>query len=88
MARHRCPKCQRGDQLWEAVVISGYIGVDDELEPQGQPEEDGHGYDQQGFYGCACGWEGSESGLIILGTNDEPLPYILPGQLDIFQHAA
>ena len=80
--RHVCPKCQRGDRLWQGVTIQGWVDIDTYLEREGAPETDFAWYDNENQYGCGeCGWEGIKQGLTVHGLDDKPLPVIHPNQL-------
>lgn len=81
-----CPKCNKGDALWQEVEVIGWRDVDE----YGDPRPNGnHDIDDDwnsphigtGAVGCAhCEWEGSERNLVQLGIDGAPLPFIHPGQ--------
>lgn len=87
--RHVCPKCQSGEALWQSVTVSGWVDVDTYLEQAGSPEVDHAWYDLcDNEYGCAnCEWRGTESMMIVLGIDDQPLPVIHPNQLRLGEAA-
>lgn len=86
--RHVCPKCQRGNYLWQTVMVSGYITVDEYLKQIGIPDADGVYWDDQDEFGCSeCDWRGFERDLVQMGIDDEPLPYIHPEQMFIVEAA-
>jgi hypothetical protein len=78
-----CPKCGRGDQLWEGAEQSGYFVVDEYLERKGGFESDGAYVEATGEFGCAaCQWVGSEDGLLRVGLDGKPLLPVIQGQLE------
>lgn len=87
MKRHACPKCQSTTGLWQNVMMSGYIYVDEYLNQKGSPEDDGAYFDEQDTFGCCCGWGGPERQLIVLGVDDEALPEIHPLQMSLGEAA-
>lgn len=79
--RYRCPQCHESDGLWEGVDVPGWRGIDEQLQPHGQRDEDWTFAEPNGDLGCRCGWEGSVSGLERLGIDGEPLTPVHRNQL-------
>lgn len=86
--RRRCPKCRKGDELWEPVMVQGWRTIDEYLKPDGRDQDADWMHVERDTWaspevGCACGWEGGRDELEVLGIDGEPLPEQVPGQMSI-----
>jgi hypothetical protein len=86
-----CPACGNSDTLWRGVLVSGWEAVtvteDESVSQCGtgalDRDVDWTCADEDGTWGCSCGWEGVKAQLVTppqLGWDGKPLPEVGDGQ--------
>ena len=82
--RYRCPSCGRADGLYANYEVPGWRSLTETLE---EAHDEGVEWSYAwptGEIGCGeCDWMGTERGLVALGTDEQPLPPVIPGQVTI-----